>query len=147
MPKHNFSTEQSQVYDLALDLMRGDFSLEGGVTKKDLEQHLRDTINNDILQGKTMYQAMRRNNVALFEIVEEIINTTIGEEILESPFIDQFVEVKNRAFGDNTEFYSEGGTALPVQNRRCRLQNRDNCQFGWSAPFGRRQTAFPAPPR
>lgn len=109
MHKHNFSTEQSQVYDLALDLMRGDFSTEGGVTKKDLEQHLRDTINHDILQGKTMYQAMRRNNIALFEIIEEIVNTTIGEEILESPFIDQFVEVKNRAFGDNTEFYSEGG--------------------------------------
>lgn len=109
MPKFNFSTEEEQVYDLALDLARCDYSLEDGVTKKDLEQHLRDTINRDILRGQTVYQAMRRNNIAIFEIVEEIVNTTIGENILDSPFINSFVEVKNRALGDDTAFYTEGG--------------------------------------
>ena len=100
MPKFNFSTEEMQVYDLALDLARGDFSLHvdgDKVSKKDLEDHLRETINNDILKGATLYQAYRRNN------------TTIAEDVLESPFIDAFVEVKNRALGDKTAFYSEGG--------------------------------------
>lgn len=112
MPKVNFSTEEMKVYDLALDLARGDFSLHVDsekVTKKDLEEHLRNTINNDILKGATLYQAYRRNNIVMFEIIEEIVNTTIGESVLESPFIDSFVEVKNRALGDKTEFYSEGG--------------------------------------
>lgn len=112
MPKFNFSTEEMQVYDLALDLARGDFSLHvdgDKVSKKDLEDHLRETINNDILKGATLYQAYRRNNIVMFEIIEEIVNTTIAENVLESPFIDAFVEVKNRALGDKTAFYSEGG--------------------------------------
>lgn len=109
MPKFDFSTEEQQVCNLALDLARNEFSLEGEVTKRDLEQKLRDTINNDILGGKTLFQAYRRNKLVLFEIIEEIVTTAIGEDIMNSPFIDAFVEVKNRALGDNTAFYSEGG--------------------------------------
>lgn len=112
MSKFNFSADEMQVYDLTLDLARNEFSahIDGEkLTKKDLEKHLRDTINNDILQGRTLFQAFRRNNTVLFEIIEEIVNTAIGEDVLESPFIDSFVEVKNRALGDKTEWYSEGG--------------------------------------
>lgn len=112
MPKFNFSTEQLKVYDLALDLARGEFSqnIEGkDVTKRDLENYLRDTINNDILNGMTLFQAYRRNNIVMFEIIEEIVNVAIGEDVLNSPFTDSFVEVKNRNLGDETEWYSEGG--------------------------------------
>ena len=112
MSKLNFSTDEMKVYDLALDLSRGEFSLhvdKDKVGKKDLEDYLRDKINNDILKGASLYQAYRRNNITIFEIVEEIVNTTIGENVLNSPFIDAFVEVKNRYLGDKTAFYSEGG--------------------------------------
>lgn len=109
MPTTNFSTEEAQVFSLALDLARNDYSLSDGVTKADLENHLRETINNDLLGGKTLYQAMRRNKIAIFEIVEEIVTTAIGENVMDSPFMDSFVEFKNRALGDNTAFYSEGG--------------------------------------
>lgn len=109
MPKFNFSNEEQQVCNLALDLARNEFSLEGEVTKRDLENKLRDTINNDILGGCTLFQAYRRNKNVLFEIMEEIVTVAIGEDVLNSPFIDSFVEVKNRALGDMTEFYSEGG--------------------------------------
>lgn len=112
MPKTNFSADEQKVYDLTLDLARGDFSLHidnEKVTRRDLEDYLREKINNDILKGATLYQAYRRNNIVLYEIVEEIVNVTIGEDVLNSPFIDAFVEVKNRKLGDTTEFYSEGG--------------------------------------
>lgn len=112
MPKTNFSTEQMKVYDLTLDLARNDFSLhvdKDKVGRKDLEDYLRDTINNDILKGATLFQAFRRNNLVMFEIIEEIVDVTIGEDVLNSPFVDSFVEVKNRKLGDKTAFYSEGG--------------------------------------
>ena len=112
MAKVNFSKDEIKVYDLTLDLARGDFSLHidsDKVDRKDLEKYLRDTINNDILKGATLYQAFRRNNIVMFEIIEEIVNTCIGEDVLESPFIDSFVEVKNRRLGDKSAFYSEGG--------------------------------------
>ena len=112
MPYTNFTTQEQQVFDLALDLARNDYAahIDGEkVSKKDLENYLRKTIQEDILKGKTLYQAFRRNNVVMFEIIEEIVNVAIGENILESPFIDSFVEVKNRALGDKSAFYSEGG--------------------------------------
>lgn len=112
MPKVNFSADNQKIFDLALDLSREDFSVHidsDKISKKDLENHLRDTINNDILKGATLYQAYRRNNIVLFEIMEEIVNVTISEDVMNCPFIDAFVEVKNRYLGDNTAFYSEGG--------------------------------------
>ena len=117
MVKTNFSAEQAKVYDLTLDLARNDFSLHidsEKVTRKDLENYLRDTINNDILKGATLYQAYRRNNIVLFEIIEEIVNVTISNDVLESPFVENFVEFKNRALGDTTAWYSEGKTFLNV---------------------------------
>ena len=90
MPKINFSTEEMKVYDLTLDLARGDFSLhvdKEKVGRKELEDYLRDTINNDILKGASLYQAYRRNNIVLFEIIEEIVNVTMSNDVLNSPFI------------------------------------------------------------
>lgn len=108
----NFSSENMKVYNMMNDLSRGDFSIHVDsekVSRKDLEKHLRDTINNDILHGATLFQAFRRNNLVLFEITEEIVNVTIDEDVMNSPFVESFVEVKNRRLGDNTAFYSEGG--------------------------------------
>lgn len=113
----NFSTEELKLLDLVNDLARGDFSLnvdKEKVSRKDLEEHLRNTINNDILKGATLYQAYRRNNILLFEIIEEVVNLTIANDLIEIPFIDSFVEFKNRAFGDKTAWYSEGKTYLSV---------------------------------
>lgn len=113
----NFSADEMKVLDLANDLARGDFSLhvdKEKVTRKDLENFLRDKINNDILKGATLFQAYRRNNIVLFEIIEEVVNLTISNDLIEIPFIDNFVEFKNRAFGDKTAWYSEGKTYLSV---------------------------------
>lgn len=112
MPKTNFSTENQRVFDLMLDLARDDYSVhidKDKLSKRDLENHLRNTINDNILKGASLYQAYRRNNIVLCEIVEEITNVTISEDVMTSPFIEAFVEVKNRYLGDKTSFYSEGG--------------------------------------
>lgn len=113
----NFSADEMKVFDLANDLARGDFSIhvdKEKVTRADLENYLRDKINNDILKGATLYQAYRRNNITLFEIVEEIVNLTISNDFADIPFIDNFVEFKNRALGDKTAWYSEGKSYVTV---------------------------------
>lgn len=114
MPRMNFTQDEQKVFNLALDLARNDYEShtetgEGKVTKKDLENYLRKKINDDILKGRTLFQAFRKNSLVIFEIVEEIVNVAISENVLSSPFIDSFVEVKNRDLGDTTAFYSEGG--------------------------------------
>lgn len=117
MVKTNFSANEMQIFDLANDLARGDFSVhvdEKKVTRADLENHLRETIKNEILNGRTLYQAYRRNNTVLFEIIEEIVNLTISNDFADIPFIDAFVEFKNRALGDKTAWYSEGKSYVTV---------------------------------
>lgn len=112
MPKMNFTKEQNEIYELTRDLARNEFAIhvdKDKVTRKDLEEFLRNRINNDILKGATLYQAYRRNNVVMFEIIEEVVNLTIDEDVFNSPFVENFVEVKNRALGDTTAFYHEGG--------------------------------------
>ena len=113
----NFSTDEMQVFDLTNDLARGDFSVHVDsekVTRADLENYLRDKINNEILGGLSIYQAYRRNKTTLFEIIEEIVDLAISNDIMEVPFVDNFVEFKNRALGDKTAWYSEGKTYLSV---------------------------------
>ena len=113
----NFSVEEAKVLDLVNDLSRGDFSLhvdKEKLNRADLENYLRDTINKDILKGATLFQAYRRNNIVLFEIIEEIVNLTISNDFAEIPFIDNFVEFKNRALGDKTAWYSEGKSYVTV---------------------------------
>ena len=117
MVKTNFSADEMKIFDLANDLARGDFSIhvdKEKVSRADLENYLRDTINKDILKGATLYQAYRRNNIVLFEIIEEVVNLTISNDLIEIPFIDNFVEFKNRALGDKTAWYSEGKSYLSV---------------------------------
>lgn len=113
MAKTNFSTSEMKVFDLTLDLSRDNFARvdEDGkpVTRKDLENHLRETINKDILKGMSLFQAFRRNNIVMFEIVEEVVNVAISEDVIDCPFVERFVEVKNRYLGDKTAWYSEGG--------------------------------------
>lgn len=112
MANTNFSQTQTKVLDLILDLGRGDFERhidDTNLTQKDLENHLRDMIKNDMLGGRTLYQAVRRNKVEIYEVTEELVNITIREEVMSSPFVENFCEVKDRGLGDTTEFYAEGG--------------------------------------
>lgn len=115
MQNFDFSTDKKQVFSLMTDLVSGNYSLEGGLTKSDLEQHLRDTLNNSIFQcGLKPRQALRRNKNLVYEVMEEMIDIVVGENILKSAFVDQFVEVKNRALGDRTDWVTEGDSLLTV---------------------------------
>lgn len=117
MPKMNFSAEDQKIYNLTLDLARCEYAMHvdtDKVSQKDLEEHLRKTINEQILGGMTLFQAYRRNKNLIFEIIEEVVNVVIGEDVLNSPFVNEFAEVKRRDLGDQTEWYSEGQNYLTV---------------------------------
>ena len=109
--KTDFSKEHLSMVEQGLDLMRNvDYvNTNKDISKKAFEDDFRQKILAEMAGGKSLYQAFRRNKYDLFEIFEEIVNITIGEDVFESPFVERFVEVKNRGLGDRTDFYSEGG--------------------------------------
>lgn len=107
-----FTKDAQQVCTLFSDLMTGDYQSHidnEKLSKKDLINYLRKRINDDILKGADFWQALRDNDKTLYRVVENIINVSIGENIMNSPFVDALVEVKNRKLGDSSKFYAEGG--------------------------------------
>lgn len=117
MVKTNFSATEMEICELTSDLARGDFALHVDgekLTKKDLEDYARERIQKEILGGLTLFQAFRRNKTVLFEIVEEIVNITLSNDIMNVPFMDNFVEFKNRHLGDKTVWVTEGDSYFSV---------------------------------
>ena len=114
MAKFDFSAEQQRVFSIVTDLVNGDYAYEEGVTKSSLENHLRETINKDIFGGLNFRQAVRRNKNTVYEVMEQITDIVVGENVLKSAFVDQFVEVKNRVFNDRTDWVTEGDSLLTV---------------------------------
>lgn len=88
-------------------------------TKMEREDAIRKALFEVI--GATEYgtkeyrQAMRRNKVAIYEIIEEVINETVvnGDQVRDA-FYDMFAETRNLALGDKNEFYVEGANTLAL---------------------------------
>lgn len=113
----DFSKEDSRLVSVMSDCMRKDFSkTAGSVSSKELSDYVRDSIKNIIgipangtYKAGDLFKAYRRNKNTIFEIIEEVVTTTLGENLNDSPFIQQFVEVHNVGLGEREAFYSEGG--------------------------------------
>ena len=59
-------------------------------------------------------KAIRRNQVTIFELIEEIVNDMLVSGWEENPFFREYVDVKNLALGDKNEFYVEDNSVLSV---------------------------------
>lgn len=63
---------------------------------------------------KPTMKDIRKNKVAIFEILEEVLTETYKKGINEDEFFMQFAEVRNIALGDAQEFYIEDDAVLVV---------------------------------
>lgn len=57
---------------------------------------------------------MRRHQVAIFEILEEVLTETFLKGVEENEFYRQFAEIRNIALGDSQEFYIEDDAVITV---------------------------------
>ena len=126
MVRTNFSAEGTKVLNLVNDLSRGDFSLhidKEKTSKQDLENHLRDMINNDMLGGRSLYQAFRRNKVEFFEIIEKVVEITISPNTFPGVYRvvgDTFI--RNANTGKDEMFQFVIGKAKVTSNVTLQLQ-------------------------
>lgn len=103
---------------LGLDLNRGvkTFEIEDKTyTNTDAEEVLRQALI-DANGGSTSfdYKSLRRNKVAIFEIIEELVTLIIQDGITGSAFWDAFVDYRNLALGDKNEFYADDDSEFVV---------------------------------
>jgi hypothetical protein len=93
--KNKFSHDKFSKSDATEALRQHFIELNGGSTKLD-------------------YKSFRRNGVAMFEILEEILQNTVLEGLPDDNFFEKFVEYKNLALGDQNSFYLPDKTMLVI---------------------------------
>lgn len=89
------------------------------VSKEEREEAIRSELLKvmglEKFEKKSFRKALRANQVAIFEVIEEIVasNFVTGSTIM-SDFANRFCEIKNLALGDENLFYVEGQNDLIV---------------------------------
>lgn len=69
---------------------------------------------NGYTNKKEFRKAMRKNEVAMYEIIEEIIDGIANDMDARDAFAERFMEERFLDLGDTNEFYAEGGDELEV---------------------------------
>lgn len=101
---------------LMLDAANGNLD---GVTPRQANDKIvemfRNVIGVDEKSTKAeVRKAIRRNQVAVFEIIEEVINDMLVSGWEQNPFFREYVDVRNLAIGDKNEFYVPDNSVLSV---------------------------------
>lgn len=63
---------------------------------------------------KELRKAIRKNKVAVYEVIEETVTDLLVSGWGENPFFNEFVEMKSMAAGDTNEFYAPNECILTV---------------------------------
>lgn len=94
-------------------------NLEEGVSMKEANAKIvskfRAAIGcNENSTSVEIRKAIRRNQVELFDIIEDTIQDLLVSGWMAVPFFQKYVEVRNLALGDKNEFYIEDDSMLSV---------------------------------
>lgn len=111
------SKERKELVKLCIDTIKG--------VAVHYDTRLNSTVANDLIRkafveilgtDKFDYKSMRRNDnlITAFEIIEEVVDIKIEEGFRNNPFFKGFVEFKNTAWGDRTEFYVENPHSIII---------------------------------
>lgn len=107
-------TDKIKLVKMAKELYRDRF-ISDKFSKNDAAEVLRQAfIEMNGGSTKIDFKSMRRNQVEMFEIMEEILEVTVLEGLPDDNFFSQFVEYRNIALGDQNSFYVPDRTMLVV---------------------------------
>lgn len=104
---------KAEIVRLGVDTYKD--KIAGNFSKNDSLEALKQAFI-DLNGGSTKldYKALRRNGAEMFEIIEEILESTVLEGLSDDNFFTNFVEYRNLALGDQNSFYVPDNTMLVV---------------------------------
>jgi hypothetical protein len=106
--------EKAKLVKMGVDLYKNRFTSEK-FSKDDAAEVLRQSfIEMNGGSTKIDFKSMRRNQIEMFEIMEEILEKTVLEGLPDDSFFHQFVDFRNVALGDQNSFYIPDNTILAV---------------------------------
>jgi hypothetical protein len=106
--------DKTKLVKLAKQVYNDKFSCEK-YSKNDANEVLRqELIELNGGSSKLDFKHFRRNQVEMFEIMEEILDNTVVEGLPENSFFEKFVEYVNTALGNQNSFYAPDNTILTI---------------------------------
>jgi hypothetical protein len=96
---------------LSLDLYRNDVQ---NYSKGKANEVIRSAFVDIIGSDTPSYKEFRRHKTEIFEIIEEVLEQTVVDGLVQSSFFDQFVDYRDEKLGDTKEFYVEDRSMLVV---------------------------------
>lgn len=99
------------VIDLGIDLAKGQY---GQYSAEDMNVSFRQSLAElmECENGKFDRKALRRNQVAVFEIIEEVLDERLGVDVRDQ--YERFVDFRNPALGDGYRFRIDNNELLEV---------------------------------
>ena len=102
----------NELTTLINDSLNGRVGLFASEASKYTDQAVREAFFEIHGEEKLTYQNFRNNKNAIFSVMENIITTNLPLAWENSPFYNQFVEIKNSNLGDSNEFVVEDNSIL-----------------------------------
>ena len=123
---------------LMLDTANANF--EEGITvkeanKKIVEKFMSVIGCNASSTKAEIRKAIKRNQQVLFDLIEEVVPNLLQTGWQETPFFNEFVEIKNIDIGDKNVFYTEDDTLLTVSKVSGNHWDIDRQRLGKGASF------------
>lgn len=106
--------KKSNLIKLCVDSVMNPAQVQHFAKGADVDATIRKQFFELMGTEKPTMKDIRKNKVAIFEILEEVLTETYKKGINEDEFFMQFAEVRNIALGDAQEFYVEDDAVLVV---------------------------------
>lgn len=96
------------------DSLANKVALFNAEASKYTDQAIREAFFEILGEDKLTWQNYRNHKNEIYTVMENVLSVNLPSAWENSPFYDQFVEVKNGALGDKNEFYVEDNSILVV---------------------------------
>lgn len=111
----NNSTKFANFSQVVRDYNTGSLQMEKSKSDAGVSKLFRDAIGvGDNATAPEIRKAMRRNQIIVNELIEQIVEDTLLSGWDDNPFFSKWVERKNLALGDKNDFVTEDDSDLAV---------------------------------
>lgn len=105
---------KTELATLCVDVIKNPTQVQQFSNGKDIDTQIRKAFFEIMGTDKPTGKDIRRHEVAIYEILEEVLTETYLKSVEEDEFFQRFAETKNLALGDTLEFYAEDDSVLFV---------------------------------
>lgn len=134
----------AELIKACVDVVNNPAQVQNFSNGKDVDASIRKAFFELMGTEKPTKKDIRRHEVAIFEILEEVLTETYLNSVNEDEFFMRFAETRNLALGDSQEFHVEDDAVLFVSEHAGTHWNITRQKFEGGTSFPVKTKAFAA---